>query len=58
MRRVYTYVCDTYQECNTYVYTSLFVLHTDSVQTIKKSVNPIVKLSKLNYLSFITYIKL
>mgnify|MGYP001596656384 len=58
MRRVYTYVCDTYQECNTYVYTSLCVLHTDSVQTIKKGVNPIVKLSKLNLLSFITYIKL
>jgi len=48
MRRVYTYVCDTYQECNTYVYTRLCVLHMDSVQTIKKGVNPIVKLSKLN----------
>ena len=32
--------CDTYQVCNTYIYTSLCVLHTDSVQTIKKGVNP------------------
>jgi len=30
----------------------------DSVQTIKKGVNPIVKLSKLNLLLIITYIKL